>query len=86
MDKSFFRLEDVKKTVDKMEQAVQFRIPAARDNEIIKRLYSLERGRLLFALPPKVKIVSTKRYFSGMLQVEKTNPSHIFLVLTHMFI
>ena len=54
-----FRLEDVKNTVDKMEQAVQFRIPAARDNEVIKRLYDSARGKILFALPPKVKIVSS---------------------------
>ena len=54
----FFRLDDVKKTVDKMENVVQFRIPAARDNETIRRLYSIERGLVLFALPPKVKIVS----------------------------
>ena len=54
----FFRLDDVKKTVEKMENVVQFRIPAARDNETIRRLYSTERGLVLFALPPKVKIVS----------------------------
>ena len=42
-----------------MEQAVQFRIPAARDNEVIKRLYDSARGKILFALPPKVKIVSS---------------------------
>ena len=49
----------MKSTVDKMEQAVQFRITTARDNEIIRRLYDQNRGKILFALPPKVKIVST---------------------------
>ena len=56
---SFSRLEDVKDKVDKMEQSVQFRITAARDNEVMDRLYSRSRGKILFALPPKVKIVST---------------------------
>ena len=49
----------MKDKVDKMEQSVQFRITAARDNEVMDRLYSRARGKILFALPPKVKIVST---------------------------
>ena len=49
----------MKDKVDKMEQSVQFRITAARDNEVMDRLYSRSRGKILFALPPKVKIVST---------------------------
>ena len=52
-----FRLDDVKQKVDQMEKAVRFRITAARDNEIIKRLYDTNREKLLFALPPKVKSV-----------------------------
>ena len=48
----------MKDKVDKMEQSVQFRITAARDNEVMDRLYSRSRGKILFALPPKVKIVS----------------------------
>ena len=50
----------MKDKVDKMEQSVQFRITAARDNEVMDRLYSRARGKILFALPPKVKIVSTE--------------------------
>ena len=59
------RLDDVKTIVDKMEKGVRFRINAARDNEVIRRLYDTKRGKLLFALPPKVKTVS---YYNGTAQ------------------
>merc|ERR1719414_398399 len=72
--RSFLRLEDVKNTVDKMEQAVQFRIPAARDNEVIKRLYDSARGKILFALPPKVKIVGIS---IGATDILEAKPEHI---------
>ena len=55
----------MKDKVDKMEQSVQFRITAARDNEVMDRLYSRARGKILFALPPKVKIVSTESVLYG---------------------
>ena len=54
------RLDDVKTIVDKMEKGVRFRINAGRDNEVIRRLYDSNRGKVLFALPPKVKSVSSK--------------------------
>ena len=59
-------MDDVKTIVDKMEKGVRFRINAAKDNEVIKRLYDTNRGKLLFALPPKVKSVSVVRSQVGI--------------------
>ena len=53
----YYRLDDVKTIVDKMEKGVRFKINAAKDNEVIRRLYCPKREKLLFALPPKVKSV-----------------------------
>ena len=68
--RSFLRLDDVKTIVDKMEKGVRFRINAARDNEVIKRLYDSNRGKLLFALPPKVKSIGISIGATNILEAK----------------